>query len=78
MALSYSAAIAIPLLAALIGIAGAALGLWLTGLRQRIQMMVPLSAGVLLGVAVFGLLPNWRSRPAGWPAAYCSSPATDC
>ncbi|HEX3747524.1 MAG TPA: ZIP family metal transporter [Bryobacteraceae bacterium] len=65
MGLSYSAAIAIPLLAALIGIAGAALGLWLTGLRQRIQMMVPLSAGVLLGVALFGLLPELAEQ-AGW------------
>ena len=51
---SYAAAIAVPLLAAIIGVAGAALGLWLTGLRQRVQMMVPFSAGVLLGVALFG------------------------
>jgi len=33
--MSYFAAIAIPLLAAVIGVAGAVLGLWLTGLRQR-------------------------------------------
>jgi zinc transporter ZupT len=65
MGLDYSAAIAIPLLAAIIGIAGAALGLWLTGLRQRVQMMVPLSAGVLLGVALFGLLPELAEQ-AGW------------
>src|ERR1017187_8314663 len=66
--MSYSAAIAIPLLAAIIGIAGAALGLWLTGLRQRVQMMVPLSAGVLLGVALFGLLPELAEQ-AGWVAS---------
>jgi zinc transporter ZupT len=58
-------AIAIPLLAALIGIAGAALGLWLTGLRRHVQMMVPVSAGVLLGVALFGLLPELAEQ-AGW------------
>ena len=68
MGLSYSAAIAIPLLAAIIGIGGAALGLWLTGLRQRVQMMVPLSAGVLLGVALFGLLPELAEQ-AGWVAS---------
>jgi zinc transporter ZupT len=68
MGLSYSAAIAIPLLAAIIGIAGSALGLWLTGLRQRVQMMVPLSAGVLLGVALFGLLPELAAQ-AGWVAS---------
>jgi zinc transporter ZupT len=68
MGLDYSAAIAIPLLAAMIGIAGAALGLWLTGLRQRVQMMVPFSAGVLLGVALFGLLPELAEQ-AGWVAS---------
>ena len=68
MALSYPAAIAVPLLAAIIGIAGAALGLWLTGLRQRVQMMVPFSAGVLLGVALFGLLPELAEQ-AGWVAS---------
>ena len=68
MALNYPAAIAVPLLAAVIGIAGAALGLWLTGLRRRIQVMVPLSAGVLLGVALFGLLPELAAQ-AGWTAS---------
>ncbi len=68
MALNYFAAIAIPLLAAIIGVAGAALGLWLTGLRQRVQMMVPFSAGVLLGVALFGLLPELAEQ-AGWIAS---------
>jgi zinc transporter ZupT len=68
MGLSYSAAIAVPLLAAAIGVAGAALGLWLTGLRQRVQMMVPFSAGVLLGVALFGLLPELAGQ-AGWMAS---------
>jgi zinc transporter ZupT len=68
MDLDYSAALAVPLLAAIIGIAGAALGLWLTGLRQRVRMMVPFSAGVLLGVALFGLLPE-LAQQAGWTAS---------
>jgi len=66
--MSYSAGIAVPLLAAIIGVAGAALGLWLTGLRQRIQVVVPFSAGVLLGVALFGLLPELAGQ-AGWVAS---------
>jgi zinc transporter ZupT len=66
--MSYSAGIAVPLLAAVIGVAGAALGLWLTGLRQRVQVVVPFSAGVLLGVALFGLLPELASQ-AGWLAS---------
>jgi zinc transporter ZupT len=57
--------IAIPLLAAIVGVAGAFLGLWLTGLRQRVRMMVPFSAGVLLGVALFGLLPELAEQ-TGW------------
>lgn len=66
--ISYSLGIAVPFLAAIIGVAGAALGLWLTGLRQRVQMMVPFSAGVLLGVALFGLLPELAEQ-AGWLAS---------
>lgn len=45
--------------------AGAVLGLWLTGLRQRVRVVVPFSAGVLLGVALFGLLPE-LAQEAGW------------
>jgi len=48
-----------------VGIAGAALGLWLTGLRQRVRVVVPFSAGVLLGVALFGLLPE-LAQETGW------------
>jgi len=68
MDLNYSAAIAVPLLAAIIGIAGAAIGLWLTGLRQRVRTMVPFSAGILLGVALFGLLPELAEQ-SGWTAS---------
>lgn len=55
------------MLATAVGLAGAALGIWLTGLRRRASMVVPLSAGVLLGVALFGLIPELASD-AGWAA----------
>src|SRR3954464_13702692 len=55
-----------PALATIVGVGGAAIGLWLTGLRQRARVVVPLSAGVLLGVALFGLLPEMVSEQ-GWP-----------
>jgi zinc transporter ZupT len=57
--------IAAPALATVVGVAGAALGLWLTGLRRRARAVVPLSAGVLLGVALFGLIPELASE-LGW------------
>ena len=47
------------------GLGGAALGLWLTGLRRRLRVVVPFSAGVLLGVALFGLVPE-LALEAGW------------
>jgi len=46
------------MLAASVGIAGAALGVGLTSLGNRARVAVPFSAGVLLGVALFGLLPE--------------------
>jgi zinc transporter ZupT len=58
----------VPILATLVGIAGAALGLWLTGMRRRVRVVVPFSAGVLLGVALFGLLPE-LAQQAGWLAS---------
>ncbi len=54
-----------PALAALVGISGAALGLWLTAVQRRARVVVPFSAGVLLGVAAFGLLPE-LALAAGW------------
>jgi len=48
-----------------VGVSGAAIGLWLTGARQRARVVVPLSAGVLLGVALFGLLPEMVTEQ-GW------------
>jgi zinc transporter ZupT len=53
------------MLATLVGVSGAATGIWLTGARQRARVVVPLSAGVLLGVAIFGLLPEMVTEQ-GW------------
>src|ERR1700733_909464 len=41
------------------------LGGWLTGAERRSRMVVAFSAGVLLGVAVFGLLPELAIEK-GW------------
>ena len=57
--------IAAPALATVAGIAGAALGIRLTGMRERARPMVPFVAGILLGVAVFGLLPE-LADDLGW------------
>jgi zinc and cadmium transporter len=54
-----------PLLAALIGVAGVFLGLWLTTAGRRTRLVVPFSAGVLLGVVFFGLLPELVEE-IGW------------
>jgi zinc transporter ZupT len=48
-------------------VAGAALGLWLTSLRRRARVVIPLSAGLLLGVALFGLVPELTGE-LGWIA----------
>jgi zinc transporter ZupT len=55
-----------PALATAVGVSGAALGIWLTGLRERARAVLPFSAGVLIGVAVFGLVPELASE-MGWP-----------
>ena len=62
---SLTSALTAPALATAVGIAGAALGLWLTGLRRRARAVIPLSAGVLLGVALFGLVPELAGE-LGW------------
>ena len=47
------------------GISGTGLGLWLSGVQRRARIVIPFSAGVLLGVAGFGLLPE-LAVAAGW------------
>ena len=55
-------------IATLVGWIGAAIGVWLTGMRRRARLVVPFSAGVLLGVAAFGLTPELAGE-MGWTAA---------
>ena len=54
-----------PALATFVGLVGAVLGIWMTGLRERARAVVPFSAGILLGVAIFGLVPELASE-IGW------------
>jgi zinc transporter ZupT len=54
-----------PALATVVGLVGAVLGIWMTGLRERARAVVPFSAGILLGVALFGLVPELASE-IGW------------
>ena len=54
------------MLAALIGVAGVFLGLWLTSAGRRTRLVVPFSAGVLLGVVFCGLVPE-LVKEIGWP-----------
>jgi zinc transporter ZupT len=58
-------AIAAPAVATVVGIGGSALGLWLTGAKRRARAVIPMSAGVLLGVALFGLVPELAGE-LGW------------
>jgi zinc transporter ZupT len=60
--------IAVPALATAVGIAGALAGLWLTDIRRRAAVVLPFSAGVLLGVALFGLVPELVIE-IGWAAS---------
>jgi len=59
------AGVAPPAMAAAIGCAGAALGVWMTGMRSRMAAVLPFSAGVLIGVALFGLLPE-LAQDSSW------------
>jgi zinc transporter ZupT len=52
-------------LAAAVGVVGAALGLKLTGAHRGARLVVPFAAGVLLGVPLFGLLPE-LALELGW------------
>lgn len=65
-----------PLLATVVGVGSAAVGVWLTGVNRSAiahnkktrpipRLFLPFSAGVLLGVALFGLLPE-LALDAGW------------
>jgi zinc and cadmium transporter len=62
-----NADIGLPAVATLAGIAGAVAGIWLTGLRRRARVVAPFGAGLLVGVALFFLLPE-LGETAGWGA----------
>ena len=70
--LLQSRGILAPALAAAVGIIGALVGLWLTSVQRRARVVVPFSAGVLLGVAAFGLLPELAVE-AGWATSLALS-----
>lgn len=65
VAVTESRNIVVPALATAVGVTAAALGVWLTGLERRAKLVVAFSAGVLLGVVGFGLLPELAIE-AGW------------
>ena len=58
----------VPLMATLAAIAGAILGISLTSLRGNTRVVVSFSGGLLLGVAVFGLIPE-LTQQIGWAAS---------
>jgi len=57
--------IAPALFATLIGVAGVFLGLWLSTAGRRTRLVIPFSAGLLLGVVLVGLLPELVEE-IGW------------
>jgi zinc transporter ZupT len=59
-------ALLLPAVATAVGVSGAALGIWLTEARARARVVVPLTAGMLLGVSLFGLVPE-LVEASGWP-----------
>jgi zinc transporter ZupT len=63
------ATLLMPALATAVGVGGAAFGIWLGETRARARVVVPLTAGMLLGVAIFGLLPELE-QDAGWPLCF--------
>ena len=60
--------LSLPLLATLGAALSALLGLSLTGLARSTRLVVGFSGGLLLGVALFGLLPEVADQ-TGWPSA---------
>ncbi|MBI1786749.1 MAG: ZIP family metal transporter [Acidobacteria bacterium] len=57
-----------PLLATAVAVSSAAVGLWLSGAPGGARPIIPFSGGLLVGVALFGLLPE-AGASTGWPAS---------
>ncbi len=53
------------LLATAVAVLSAALGVWLTGVPQRHRRVVPFSAGLLMGIVAFGVVPELTAE-LGW------------
>jgi len=64
-AITQSRGIIAPSIATTVGVFSAVMGVWITSVERRSRLVVAFSAGVLLGVAVFGLLPE-LALEAGW------------
>ncbi|MEO7649501.1 MAG: ZIP family metal transporter [Bryobacteraceae bacterium] len=60
-----SSGMSMPAIATLAAVLGAVGGLWITGARRNARMVVPFSGGLLIGVALFGLLPELAAA-LGW------------
>ncbi len=48
----------LPILATVVAIISAAAGVWLLGHARHTRVLIPLSGGLLIGVAAFGLIPE--------------------
>ena len=48
----------LPILATLVAVGSAAAGIALLGHGRHTRILIPLSGGLLIGVAAFGLIPN--------------------
>jgi zinc transporter ZupT len=48
----------LPILATVVAIVSAAAGVWLLGHARHTRVLIPLSGGLLIGVAAFGLMPE--------------------
>jgi zinc transporter ZupT len=66
--LAVSGAFLIPLLVTLVAVAGVAVGVYLTGLARWSRSAVPFSGGVLVGVALFFVVPE-MANVFSWPGA---------
>jgi zinc and cadmium transporter len=64
-----SAALPLALLSTLIGVAGAVWGVWSAGAAPR--RIVPFSGGLLMGIAVFGVLPELAGE-YGWAGGFAA------
>ena len=63
-----SVSLVIPLVVTLIALAGVVVGVYLTGIAKLSRRAIPFSGGVLVGVAIFFVVPE-MARVFTWPGA---------